>query len=63
MKITKARLKEIIREEMDKLVATGEITVDEGAALLASPLDLLDEGGLDDDIEDAEKKKKTATTS
>jgi hypothetical protein len=62
MKITKARLKEIIREEMDKLVATGEITVDEGAALLASPLDLLDEGGLDD-IEDAEEKKKTATTS
>ena len=26
MKITKARLKEIIREEMDKLMATGEIT-------------------------------------
>tara|TARA_Y100000034_G_scaffold117883_1_gene157864 strand:- start:833 stop:1021 length:189 start_codon:yes stop_codon:yes gene_type:complete len=62
MKITKARLKEIIREEMDKLVATGEITVDEGAALLANPLDLLDEGG-PDDIEDAEKKKKAATTS
>ena len=29
MKITKARLKEIIREEMNKLVATGEISIDE----------------------------------
>lgn len=32
MKITKARLKEIIREEMDKLVASGEVSIEEGGA-------------------------------
>jgi len=66
MKITKARLKEIIREEMDKLVASGEVSIEEGSAPKDDEpkqdrryIDFKDDEGTTI-TGDAKKKKKTS---